>query len=363
MRIAQVAPLIESVPPHLYGGTERVVSWLTEELVREGHDVTLFATGDSSTRARLVPCAERALRQDPSVTDPLAHHLNMIERVFSMGSHFDLIHFHTDYLHYPLSRRSGIPTVTTLHGRLDLPDLVPVYREFDDIPLVSISDAQRDPLPWANWMGTVYHGMPLDLFQFEDHPRGDHLLFLGRLSPEKRVDRAIEVAERVGMRLKIAAKVDRADRDYFESEVRHRLNTPGIEFLGEVGGARKAELLRHARALLFPVDWPEPFGLVMIEAMACGTPVIAWPCGSVPEVIRDGVSGCVVRGIDEAVRAVRHVGRIDRRRCRAEFEQRFSAPRMAQDYVAIYRRLIARHAEGLPPRARAGTHEWAEAPR
>jgi len=348
MRIAQVAPLIESVPPRGYGGTERVVSWLTEELVRQGHDVTLFASADSRTRARLVPGAERALRQDQEVSDPWAHHRALVERVFQAAARFDIIHFHTDYLHYPLSRRSRVPTLTTLHGRLDLPDLVPVYREFDDIPLVSISDAQRRPLPWVNWQGTVYHGLPPELHRFEDHPRGDYLLFLGRLSPEKRVDRAIDIAERLGVPLKIAAKVDRADRAYFDAEVRHRLQAPGIEFLGEVGGARKEELLGHARALLFPVDWPEPFGLVMIEAMACGTPVIAWPCGSVPEVVDDGVTGYLVGSVDEAAEAVRHVGDIDRRGIRAVFERRFSAPRMAQDYLAIYRRLIARRAEGLP---------------
>ncbi len=350
MRIAQVAPLIESVPPRLYGGTERVVSYLTEELVREGHDVTLFATADSETSARLVPCAERALRQDARVRDPWAYHLRMLERVFQEAHRFDIIHFHIDYLHYPMSRRSAIPTLTTLHGRLDLPDLVPVYREFDDIPLVSISDAQRHPLPWVNWQGTVYHGLPLDLHTFRAHPRGDYLVFLGRLSPEKRVDRAIDIAQRIGMPLKIAAKVDQADMAYFEAEVRHRLDHPLIEYLGEVGGPDKDELLGNARALLFPIDWPEPFGLVMIESLACGTPVVAYPCGSVPEVLEQGVTGFVVASIDEAVEAVRRIDGVSRMRCRASFEQRFSAPRMAHDYLHLYRRLASRRAEGLPIR-------------
>jgi glycosyltransferase involved in cell wall biosynthesis len=360
MRIAQVAPLIESVPPTLYGGTERVVSYLTEELVRQRHDVTLFATADSCTAARLVPCAERALRQDRDVRDPLAHHLHMLERVFQQARRFDIIHFHIDYLHYPLSRRSAVPTLTTLHGRLDLRDLVPVYREFDDIPLVSISNAQRHPLPWVNWQGTVYHGLPDDLFAFRAHPRGDYLVFLGRLSPEKRVDRAIDIAERVGMPIRIAAKVDQADMAYFDAEVRHRLDHPLVEYLGEVGGPDKEALLGEAAALVFPIDWPEPFGLVMIEALACGTPVVAWRCGSVPEVIEHGQTGFVVESLGAAVDAVQRIGTIDRARCRAAFEQRFSVARMAHDYLGLYRRQVARRAEGVPVR-QAGAVERLEA--
>ena len=348
MKIAQVAPLIESVPPRLYGGTERVVSYLTEELVRQGHDVTLYATGDSETSARLVACAPRALRQSRDVRDPWAHHLAMLERVFQHADAYDIIHFHTDYLHFPMSRRSRVPTLTTLHGRLDLPDLVPVYQQFDDIPVVSISNAQRRPLSWINWQGTVYHGLPDDLFTFRAHPTGDYLVFLGRLSPEKRVDRAIDIAERAGLPLKVAAKVDRADMEYFEAEVRHRFDHPLVEYLGEVGGAAKDELLGNARALLFPIDWPEPFGLVMIESLACGTPVIAYPCGSVPEVIRHGVTGWIVDSLHDGVEAVRTIDRIDRVRCRAEFEERFSVPRMARDYLALYRRLVTRRAEGMP---------------
>lgn len=337
MKIAQVAPLYESVPPEQYGGTERVVSYLTEELVALGHEVTLFASGDSITSAELVPCCPRSLRTDPNRIDPLVHHYLMLEEVFKRASQFDLAHFHIDYLHFPLSRRSRISQLTTLHGRLDLPDLAPLYRQFRDMPLVSISDAQRRPLPWAQWLGTVYHGLPEDLFKFHEAP-GDYLACLGRVSPEKRVDRAIEIAKRAGMPLKIAAKVDKVDRDYFENVIKPMLDPSLVEFIGEIGGKEKEEFLGKAYALLFPIDWPEPFGLVMIEAMACGTPVIAWPHGSVPEIMEDD-AGFIVNSVKEAARAVESLTSFDRRRCREVFERRFTAARMARDYVNIYERL------------------------
>jgi glycosyltransferase involved in cell wall biosynthesis len=340
MRIAQVAPLYESVPPHGYGGTERVVSYLTEELVRQGHDVTLFASGDSVTRARLIaPCAN-SLRLDKKCVDPLACHILMLETVLREASRFDLVHFHIDYLHFPVSRRNGWPNVTTLHGRLDLPELAPLYREFRDIPLISISDAQRRPVSRANWLGTVHHGLPLDLHSFRATP-DNYLAFLGRISPEKRVDRAIEIAQRTGMTLKVAAKIDRADREYFEKQIRPLFDDPRVEFVGEVGGRAKDEFLGRARALIFPIDWPEPFGLVMIEALACGTPVIAWSCGSVPEVIDHGETGFIVDSMEDAVRAVRHIPLLSRRRCREVFEKRFSVERMTGDYVALYEKLLA----------------------
>ncbi len=344
MKIAQVAPLCESVPPQQYGGTERVVSYLTEELVRLGHEVTLFASGDSITGAELVAPCPAALRLDGSCRDPMAHHVRLLEMVFQHVHRFDLVHFHTDYLHFPLSRRHSFAHLTTLHGRLDIPDLRPLYREFDDMPLVSISDAQRHPLPDAGWLATVPHGLPEDLFTFRPEP-GRYLLFLGRISPEKRPDRAIEIARRSGLHLKIAAKVDRADRVYYEEEIRPLLREAGsaVEFVGEVGGADKDRLLGEALALLFPIDWPEPFGLVMIEAMACGTPVIAFRNGSVPEVMEDGVTGFVVESVDEAVRAVGRVGGLSRDRCRGVFRERFGAARMARDYLDLYHRLVCRH--------------------
>lgn len=339
MRIAQVSPLYESVPPKYYGGTERVVSYLTEELVREGHDVTLFASQDSVTSAHLVPCCSQSLRLDPGCVDPLSHHFLMLERVFNHPRGFDIIHYHIDYLHFPLSRRQFMPHVTTLHGRLDLPDLQPLFEEYSEIPVISISTAQMAPLPMASWQGTVHHGLPEDLFTFSEE-RGDYLAFLGRISPEKRVDRAIEIAKRVGMKLKIAAKVDRADQIYFDETIKPLLDHPLVEFIGEIGEAQKNDFLGRAYALLFPIDWPEPFGLVMIESMACGTPVIAYPHGSVPEIIEDGVSGYIVSEIDEAVEAVKRVEAIDRRLCRDAFERRFTASRMARDYLAIYERVI-----------------------
>src|SRR5262245_39991482 len=338
MKIAQVAPLYESVPPEQYGGTERVVSYLTEELIELGHEVTLFASGDSITSAELVPCCPRSLRTDPNRLDPLAHHYLMLEEVFKRASQFDLIHFHIDYLHFPLSRRSRISQISTLHGRLDLPDLAPVYRQFRDMPLVSISDAQRRPIHWAQWLGTVYHGLPETLFKFHEAP-GDYLAFLGRISPEKRVDRAIEIAKRAGMPLKIAAKVDKADRDYFEAVIKPLLDPSLVEFIGEIGGKLKEEFLGNAYALLFPIDWPEPFGLVMIEAMACGTPIIAYDRGSVPEVMENGVTGFIVNEIEQAVEAVGRVRDLSRASCREVFEKRFTARRMASDHVDAFVRL------------------------
>jgi glycosyltransferase involved in cell wall biosynthesis len=340
MRIAQVAPLYESVPPVNYGGTERVVSYLTEELVRAGHRVTLFASGDSMTAARLIPCSSESLRQDTRVLDPVAHHFTQMEKVCEMASEFDIIHFHNDYTHFSLSKRMGYAHISTLHGRLDLPDLQPLFQYFSEIPLVSISDSQRTPLPWLNWQGTVYHGMPEDLFTFVESP-GTYLAFLGRLSLEKRVDRAIEIAKRSGLKLKIAAKIDKADKAYFESEIRHLFDDPLVEYVGEIGGRAKDAFLGNARALLFPIDWPEPFGLAMIEAMACGTPVIAYRNGSVPEVVREGVSGFIVDNIHSAVEAVRRADSIDRRSCRREFEERFTSRRMAREYVSIYESVLA----------------------
>ena len=339
MRIAQVAPLYESVPPKYYGGTERVVSYLTEELVRQGHDVTLFASGDSETKAHLVAACRRSLRMDKHCVDRLAHHMLMLEHVVQRAAEFDIVHFHTDYLHFPLSRREQITHVTTLHGRLDLPDLVPLYQEFREMPVISISNGQREPLPWANWQATVYHDLPADMYQFRDKT-GTYLAFLGRVSPEKRVDRAIEIAKQVGIPLKIAAKVDRVDKDYFETVVEPLLRHPFVEFVGEIGEGEKEEFLSNAYALLFPIDWPEPFGLVIIEAMACGTPVIAYRGGAVPEVMEEGHTGFIVEGLEDAVDAVRRVPELSRKRCREVFDHRFTAARMAHDYVQVYERLI-----------------------
>lgn len=318
-----------------------MVSYLTEELVREGHDVTLFASGDSVTEARLVAPCSKSLRLDKNCIDQLAHHVTMIEQVWKLVSQFDIVHFHIDYLHFPVSRRLRVPHVTTLHGRLDLPDLVPLYREFRDMPVVSISNSQREPLPWLNWLGTVYHGLPEDLYSFHEGP-GKYLAFLGRISPEKRVDRAIEIAQRLHMDIKIAAKVDAVDKVYFEDIVKPLLNSPFIAYIGEIGDRQKGEFLGSAYALLFPIDWPEPFGLVMIEALACGTPVIAYSRGSVPEVLQEGETGFIVHGLEDAVRAAQRITDLSRRRCREVFEERFSASRMARDYLLIYRQLIDR---------------------
>ncbi len=341
MHIAQVAPLYESVPPKLYGGTERVVSYLTEELVRLGHDVTLFASGDSETAARLVPACDRALWRDPNCRETLPHHVRLMELVFREAWKFDVIHFHCDYLHFPLLRRHAVPGVTTLHGRVNPHDLQPLFDEYGEAALVSISNSQRRPMPAANWQATVYHGLPRGLHTFQ--PRGgDYLLFVGRISPEKRLDRAIEIARQTGRQLKVAAKIYDEDRGYYQHSIEPLLRESKsfVEFVGEVGGEDKDELMGNAYALLFPIDWPEPFGLVMIESLACGTPVIAWNNGSVPEVLAGGETGFIVDTIDEAVKAVAHVGRLSRHACRRAFEQRFDATRMARNYVDVYSRLI-----------------------
>jgi glycosyltransferase involved in cell wall biosynthesis len=339
MKIAQVAPLYESVPPKLYGGTERVVSYLTEELVEMGHEVTLFASGDSETAARLIPACPSSLRLEKGCIDQLAHHYIMLEDVMEHAKEFDIIHFHVDYLHFPLSRITGFPHVTTLHGRLDLPDLVPLYRKYREMPVASICHSQRKPLWWANWVGNVFHGLPERLTLGDGS--GKYLAFLGRICPEKRVDRAIQIALEVGMPLKIAAKVDRVDREYYESKIKPLLANPNIEYVGEITEHEKAEFLGSASAHLFPIDWPEPFGLTMIEAMACGTPTIAFNCGSVPEVITHGVSGLIVNNMVEAVSAVAKASAMSRAACRQEFERRFTASRMAQDYVKLYQEMLS----------------------
>jgi glycosyltransferase involved in cell wall biosynthesis len=338
MRIAQVAPLFESVPPKYYGGTERVVSYLTEELVRQGHEVTLFASGDSVTSARLVAPCERSLRLNKQCQDCMAHHVLMLEQVFKDADRFDIAHFHIDYIHFPTVRRFKIPHLSTLHGRLDIPDLVGLYREFREMPLVSISENQRKPLLWVNWQGTIYHGLPNELYTPREE-QGKYLAFLGRISPEKRMDQAIQIAKRAGIEIKIAAKVDPMNVDYFNDVVKPLLKDPLVEYLGEIGEEEKNEFLGNAYALLFPIDWPEPFGLVMIEAMACGTPVIAYSIGSVPEIIDDGVTGFLVSGMDEAVKAIDRVPSLSRKRCRQVFEGRFSVTRQAADYLKLYQRL------------------------
>lgn len=344
MRIAQVAPLNESVPPLLYGGTERVVSYLTEELVRQGHEVTLFASGDSQTKARLVAGCPQALWRDPHCRETLPHHVRLMELVFRDRDRFDILHFHCDFLHFPILRRYPCPNVTTLHGLVHPPDLGPLLREFDEMPLVSISDSQRRPLPWANWHATVYHGLPADLFSF--HERTDNYwAFLGRISPDKGVDKAIAIALKAGKKLKIAAKIYPEDQGYFQQVIAPLLAEAGpqVEFVGEVGGAAKESFLGRAEGVLFPIDWPEPFGLVMIEAMACGTPVIAFSRGSVPEVMTPGVSGYVVDDVAAAVDAVPQALALDRRACRAAFEARFGAATMVGNYLNVYDQLIAAH--------------------
>jgi len=346
MRIAQVAPLYESVPPKLYGGTELVVSYLTEELVRQGHDVTLFASGDSTTQAKLIPICPESLRLDTKCIDQLAHHVLMLEYVFSERHNFDIVHFHIDYLHFPLSRRDQLVNITTLHGRLDIPDLGPLYQVFRDMPVVSISDSQRDPLPWANWQGTVHHGLPEDQLSMREG-KGEYLAFLGRISPEKGLEEAIRIAKLVGMPLRIAAKIDRADQEYFETHIKSLLNHPLIQFVGEIGYPEKNEFLGDAAALLFPINWPEPFGLVMIEAMACGTPVIAFPRGSVPEIIDPGITGFLVNDVEEAATAVKSISAINRTACRQQFERRFTARRMSEDYLALYQRLVSGQSEPI----------------
>jgi glycosyltransferase involved in cell wall biosynthesis len=335
MRIAQVAPLFERVPPVWYGGTERVVAHLTDELVRLGHDVTLFATGDSTTAARLVPACAHGLRLDRDCREPLAWHLYMVERVAAESHRFDIVHFHTDQIHLPVARRLNTAHVTTVHSRLDLPEITSLFREFSDIPLISISDAQRAPVPHANWMATVQHGLPPEMFRFGSGS-GRYLAFLGRISPEKRVDRAIAIATRLKWPLKIAAKIDPAASDYFQRDIRPLLDHPLVEFIGEIGDAEKNSFLGEAKALLFPIDWSEPFGLVMIEALACGTPIVAFRGGSVPEVIEDGQTGFIVETLDEAIEATARIDTLDRRVCRQAFDQRFTTRQMAERYLASY---------------------------
>jgi glycosyltransferase involved in cell wall biosynthesis len=358
MRIAQVAPLYESVPPRLYGGTERVVSYLTEELVALGHEVTLFATGDSRTGARLVSVYPEALRLAAHPVDDVALSVLMLEEVARQADQFDLIHSHLEYLHLPILARASVPVLTTPHGRLDQPHWPMLARSFPDAPLASISDSQRAPIPDARWVGTVHHGLPEDAYRASSWASGGNLLFLGRLSPEKRVDRAIEIAGRAGLPLRIAAKVGEPDRPYFEEVVRPLLRAPHVEFLGEVDEEQKEVLLREAVALLFPIDWPEPFGLVLIEAMACGTPVIAFRHGSVPELVEDGATGAIVQTLDDAVGAVERVAQLDRRAIRARWEERFTARRMACEYLALYEQLLAGRRSETRPREHLTRPAW-----
>ena len=346
MRIAQVAPLTEAIPPKLYGGTERVVSWLTEELVALGHDVTLFASGDSRTEARLEPIWPRALRLDGKVRDPMALHMAMLEHVYQRADQFDILHFHLDYFPFSLFSRNATPFITTLHGRLDLPEHQVVFDVFNRAPVISISDAQRGPVPNAHWIETIYHGLPADLLRPQLVKPG-YLAVLGRIAPEKAVDRAIHIARRAGVPLKIAAKVDPVDRQYYEHEIRPLLELPGIEYIGEISDEQKPDFLSGAIGLLMPIDWPEPFGLVMIEAMACGTPTLAYPGGSVPEIVEEGLTGFVVNNEAEAVDAVRRLPTLSRSRIRARFEERFTARRMAMDYLSVYRRMAESHAPRL----------------
>jgi glycosyltransferase involved in cell wall biosynthesis len=351
MRIAQVAPLTEAIPPKLYGGTERVVSWLTEELVARGHDVTLFASGDSLTSAKLEAIWPRALRLDGSVRDPMALHMMMLEQVRRRTSEFDFLHFHLDYYAWSLFSRHTTPFVTTLHGRLDLPEHQPLFHTFSSVPVVSISDAQRWPVPHAGWVATIHHGLPENLLVPKAvEPR--YLAFLGRISPEKSVDRAIDIAGRCGIPLKIAAKVDRVDEDYFAEKIRPLLSLPHVEFIGEIGDDEKSEFLSGALALLVPINWPEPFGLVMIEAMACGTPVVAFHRGSVAEIVENGLTGFVVEDEISACGAIRQLPQLSRQRIRERFEQRFTARRMADDYLKVYRSLMDREEPRLEPHLR-----------
>ena len=335
MRIAQVAPLYEAVPPRLYGGTERVIHYLTEELVKQGHEVTLFASGDSVTNARLIATVDEALRLDPACVDPLAHHIVQLEEVTDRQNEFDIIHFHTDYLHFPLTKNCHIPCLTTLHGRLDIPDLKAIYNRFPDQKVISISNNQRLPLPEANWVGTVYHGLPKDLHKLQPD-EGKYFAFIGRISPEKRVDRAIEIAIACNYPLRIAAKIDKVDQHYFEKKIAHLMEHPLIEFVGEINEQQKTDFLGNATALLFPIDWAEPFGMVMIEAMSCGTPVIAFRNGSVPEVLDDGITGFIVESVPQAIEAANKLPQLSRSMIRQVFEKKFTACRMAKDYVKLY---------------------------
>ena len=346
LKIAQVAPLAESVPPQGYGGTERVVAFLCDELSTLGHEVTLFASGDSSTKASLVPCSKGSLRQDRTITDPWSLHVRMLEQVAKRQSEFDLIHFHTDYLGFPYARRLGTPSLTTMHGRLDAPGLHETYLEFDDVPLISISKAQRSPLPHAQWAGNIYHGLPQNLLN-PSFAEGSYLGFLGRFTPEKRPDLAIQIAIRSGKRIKLAAKICEANLSYFNEVVEPLLAHPLVEYVGEIGGHTKERFLQGAEALLFPIDWPEPFGLVMIESMACGTPVIARPCGSVPEVMSDPRSGFVASTIDEAVAAVSRVSQLSREGVRSVFNEKFSSTTMAKAHVELYRKHLAKRQSSI----------------
>ena len=353
MKIALIAPLYEAVPPRLYGGTERIVAHLADALVELGQDVTLFASAEAATRARLVPGRDQAIRLDPHpLKSDLAAHIAMLDEVRRRVDEFDVLHFNLDFLHFPFFEEIAARTLTTLHGRLDLKDMAQAFARWPQYPLVSISDQQRLPQPDLNWLGTVHHGLYDSTYRRCERPRGDYLAFLGRISPEKRPDRAIAIAKRANMPLRIAAKVDAADRVYFQDVIAPMLNSPLVEFIGEIGDDEKSEFLGNARALLFPIDWPEPFGLVMIEAMACGTPVIAWNCGSVPEVIEDGVTGFIVGSEQEAAVALRDIGRIDRARVRKVFEQRFTATAMAWRYLELYHRLTGRVAPKMPGVAR-----------
>src|SRR5215467_4051474 len=359
MKIAQIAPPMESVPPRFYGGTERIVSYLTEELVAQGHDVTLFASGDSITRAKLVASCPQALRLNPAVRDPIPYYMMMLSKVRRAAADFDMLHFHIDQFHFPLFEAMATRTVTTIHGRQDLSDLQNLYTAFPSMQLVSISQAQRRPLTaGASFAATVHHGLPRDLLAPSLVPRGGYLAFLGRISPEKRVDRAIAIARAAGLPLKIAAKIDRVDEVYFHAEIEALLQQPGVEFIGEIDDRHKNAFLGQARALLFPIDWPEPFGLSMIEAMACGTPVLAFGHGAVVEVIDEGVTGAIVHTMDEAISRVQSVLALDRAQVRRRFEQRFTVARMARDYVEVYEGLIGapeKREAGMPASGRATT--------
>jgi glycosyltransferase involved in cell wall biosynthesis len=340
MKIAQIAPLMESVPPRYYGGTERVVSYLTEELVAQGHEVTLFASGDSITAADLVPCCTQALRLDAAVKDVVPYYMLMLDKVRSRFAEFDVLHFHIDHFHFPIFRHLAIPSLTTLHGRQDLRDCLPFFAGFSDMPLVSISDAQRTPVPHANFAATIHHGLPRDLHEASYATNGGYMAFVGRISPEKGPVDAIRIAQSLGIPIKIAAKVDKQDEAYFREMVQPMLSAPGVDFIGEISEREKGPFLRNATALLFPICWPEPFGLVMIEAMACGTPVLAYRAGAVPEVVDEGVSGMIVENIDQARVALVQVAAMDRRKVRRCFEERFTARRMASDYVQLYKNLV-----------------------
>jgi glycosyltransferase involved in cell wall biosynthesis len=342
MKIAQVAPLYESVPPKLYGGTERIVYFLTEELVRVGHEVTLFASGDSVTSAKLVACIPEALRLKEKCEDSLAPHIVLLQRVIESSGKFDIIHFHTDYLSFPFTQFLDVPHLTTLHGKLTIEELQMIYDTYPDEPVVCISDSQCKPLPNANFIGRVHHGLPIDLFE-KENGNGNYFAFLGRISPEKRCDRAIQIAIAANTPIKIAAKIDKADRDYFETEIKHLFDHPLVEYIGEINEKQKQEFLGNAIALLFPIDWPEPFGLVTIEAMACGTPVLAWNCGSVPEIIENGKSGYVVNSMEAAVEAAKKIHTLDRLLVRKTFEQRFTVKRMAEQYMELYQKLILKN--------------------